>query len=386
MRPREEHGRLSRSDRLEIRERIRAGQTHAEIASAIGCSTKSVQRLLVRTGGYPPRRRVRSPLRLTVGEREEISRGLKAGDSFRAIARRLNRAPSTISREVVANGSRNRYRAWRAERRARRMARRPKTAKLARNPRLRAKVERWLAQRWSPEQIAHRLKLEHPDGPEMHVSHETIYRSLFVQARGALRKELTAYLRTRRTRRHSRRRLDGAGRLRNMVSIAERPPEASDRAIPGHWEGDLILGEVGHSAIGVVVERRSLYVLLLHLPDGRGAPEVRRVLAEQLTALPNQLRCTLTWDQGKEMAEHVRFTIETGVAVYFCDPKSPWQRATSENTKGLLRQYFPKGTDLSLHSQDELDAVAREFNARPRQTLGWMTPCEVFAKTVALTP
>ena len=179
------------------------------------------------------------------------------------------------------------------------LARRPKTAKLARNPRLRAKVERWLAQRWSPEQIAHRLKLEHPDGPEMHVSHETIYRSLFVQARGALRKELTAYLRTRRTRRHSRRRLDGAGRLRNMVSIAERPPEASDRAIPGHWEGDLILGEVGHSAIGGVVERRSLYVLLLHLPDGRGAPEVRRVLAEPLTALPNQLRCTLTWDQGK---------------------------------------------------------------------------------------
>ncbi len=172
----------------------------------------------------------------------------------------------------------------------------------------------------------------------------------------------------------------------NMVSIAERPPEASDRAIPGHWEGDLIIGKVGHSAIGVVVERRSLYVLLLHLPDGRGTPEVRRVLAEPLTALPNQLRCTLTWDQGKEMAEHVRFTIETGVAVYFCDPKSPWQRATSENTKGLLRQYFPKGTDLSLHSQDELDAVAREFNARPRQTLGWMTPCEVFAKTVALTP
>lgn len=231
MRPPEKPGKLTESDRREIRERIRAGQTYAEVAAAIGCSTKSVQRLLVRTGGCRPRRRVRSPFRLTVREREEFSRGLKAGESLGAIASRRNRAPSTILREVRANGPPSRYRAWRAWRRATTMARRPKRAKLARNPRLRAKVEQWLAQRWSPEQIAHRLKLKHPDDPEMHVSRETIYRSLFVQARGALRRELAAYLRTGRMRRHSPRRPDGVGRLRDMISIAEPPPEASDRDI-----------------------------------------------------------------------------------------------------------------------------------------------------------
>ena len=331
----------------------------------MGCSTKTVQRLLVRTGGLPPRKRVRSALRLTLAEREEISRGLRAGDSMRTIATRLGRAPSTISREVAANCSRSGYRAWRADRQAIRKACRPKVAKLARLPRLRAEVERRLAQRWSPEQISTRLKLDHPFDPEMHVSHETIYRSLFVQTRGALRKDLTAYLRSGRTQRRPRRRPNGSGRLRNMVSISERPPEAADRAVPGHWEGDLIVGKGGHSAIGSVVERHSRYLLLLHLPDGRGAPDVRRALSERMSTLPDQLRRTLTWDQGKEMAEHVNFSIETGIPVYFCDPRSPWQRATSENTNGLLRQYFPKGTDLSSHSCEELDAVARELNARP---------------------
>ncbi|WP_420636633.1 IS30 family transposase [Candidatus Palauibacter sp.] len=385
MRQREKYGRLSEADRVEIGDRIKNGQTHAEVAAAVGCSTKSVQRLLIRTGGLAPRGRNRSPHHLTVAEREEISRGLKAGDSYRLIAGRLGRAPSTISREVAANGSRERYRAWRAERRASGKARRPKVAKLARCPRLRRKVERLLAERWSPRQIAHRLRLDHPSDPEMRVSHETIYQSLYVQTRGALRKELTAYLRTGRTRRRSPRHRPGEGRLKGMVSISERPAEAADRAVPGHWEGDLILGKLGRSALGVLVERRSRYVLLLHLPGGRTAPHVRRALVEQMVTLPDQLKRSLTWDQGKEMAEHVRFSIESGVSVYFCDPRSPWQRGTSENTNGLLRQYFPKGTDLSAHSQDDLNAVARQLNGRPRQTLDWLKPCEVFARTVAFT-
>ncbi len=385
MRRREEHGRLSEGDRLEVGDRIKSGQTHAEVAVAVGCSTKSIQRLLIRTGGLAPRGRNRSPLHLTTAEREEISRGLRAGDSCRAIARRLGRAPSTISREVAANSSRKRYRAWRAERRAAEKAHRPKVAKLARCPRLRRKVEGLLAERWSPQQIAHRLRLDHPSDSEMRVSHETIYQSLYVQTRGALRKELTAYLRTGRTRRRSPSHRLGVGRLKGMVSISDRPAEAADRAIPGHWEGDLILGKLAHSAIGVLVERRSRYVLLLHLPDGRTASDVRRALVEQMITLPDQLKRTLTWDQGKEMAEHVRFSIESGISVYFCDPHSPWQRGTSENTNGLLRQYFPKGTDFSAHSQDDLNAVARQLNGRPRQTLGWMKPCEVFARTVAVT-
>ena len=264
-------------------------------------------------------------------------------------------------------------------------ARRPKVAKLARSPRLRRKVERLLVERWSPQQIAHRLRLDHPSDPEMRVSHETIYQSLYVQTRGALRKELTACLRTGWTRRRSPRHGPGEGRLKDMVSISERPAEAADRAVPGHWEGDLILGKLGRSAIGVLVERRSRYMFLLHLPGGRTAPHVRRALVERMVTLPDQLRRSLTWDQGKEMAQHARFSIESGVSVYFCDPRSPWQRGTSENTNGLLRQYFPKGTDLSAHSQPDLDAVARQLNGRPRQTLDWLKPCEIFTKTVALT-
>jgi IS30 family transposase len=382
---RDAHGRLDDSTQLEIRERITAGQTHVEAAEAVGCSTKTVQRILVRSGGLRPRRKARSTLRLTQCEREEISRGLKGGDSCRKIAKRLGRAPSTISREVAANGSRGRYRAWRAERRAMKKARRPKRSKLASNSRLRSIVERLLEQRWSPEQISNRLKVDYPDDPQMRVSHETIYRSLFVHARGALRKGLTAYLRTGRKQRRARRRPDGSGRLKDRISISQRPTEASDRSVPGHWEGDLIFGKLGHSAIGMVVERHSLFVLLLRLTGGRVASRVRRVLTREMTWLPTRLRRTLTWDQGKEMAEHVRFTIETGTPVYFCDPRSPWQRATSENTNGLLRQYFPRNTDLSVHSQDDLNAVAREINSRPRQTLGWMKPCEIFAKTVAMT-
>lgn len=377
--------RLSNSERLEIQGRVRAGETFEHAATAVGCSTKSIQRLLARTGGMAPRSRPRSPLRLSLAEREEISRRLLAGDSMRTIAARLHRSPSTVSREVTRNGGTVCYRAWQADERAVRRARRPKVPKLVRCARLRSEVERLLEKRWSPEQVAHRLVVDHPHDEEMRVSHETIYRSLFVQARGALRKELTACLRSGRGQRRPNRRTDLGGRLLDMVMISERPAEASDRAVPGHWEGDLIIGRAGRSAIGTLVERSSRFVILLHLPNGRTAEEVRKALGEHIAALPEQLRRSLTWDQGKEMAEHVAFRVETGMPVYFCDPHSPWQRGSSENTNGLLRQYFPKGTDLSVHDQARIDEVARELNGRPRHTLDWVKPSEAFARLVAMT-
>ncbi|MDP2584402.1 MAG: IS30 family transposase [Candidatus Palauibacterales bacterium] len=378
-----DHGRrLSRRERSEIRARIAAGETHWEAAEAVDCSTKTVQRLLVKTGGLPSRARPRSPLRLSLAEREEISRGLRAGDSCRAIARRLGRAPSTVSREVAAHGSRVGYRAWRADEQAVRAARRPKIPKLARHPLLRAEVERRLAQRWSPQQIARRLALVFPDDPEMRVSHESICRSLFVQARGALRKELTKHLRSGRTQRRSQGRAVGAGRLRDMVSISERPAAVEDRAVPGHWEGDLMMGRAGRSSTGTLVERQSRYVLLFELPDGKTATHFRRALGERMSTLPEQLCRTLIWDQGKEMAEHVQFSVETGIPVYFCDPRSPWLRGTNENTNGLVRQYLPRTMDLSETSQAELDEIARELNGRPRQTLDWKKPCEVLSQVL----
>jgi IS30 family transposase len=379
------HGRLSSADRLELRRRVAAGERFEEAAAAVGCSTKSVQRLLAATGGMPPRTLSRSRLRLSLAEREEISRGLHGGRSCRAIATRLARSPSRVGREVAANGGRSRYRAWRADEAAVERARRPKVPKLVRCPRLRAEVERLLDERWSPQQVAARLVVDHPDDREMRVSHEAIYQSLFVQARGALRKELTRCLRTGRAQRRPHRRTDRGGELLDMVLISERPAEIDDRAVPGHWEGDLIIGKGGRSAIGTLVERQSRFVMILALANGRTAEHVRAALAERILTLPEQLRRTLTWDRGKEMAEHVRFTVDTGVQVYFCDPRSPWQRATSENTNGLLRQYFPKGTNLSVHEQAHLDAVARQLNGRPRQTLGWMKPSEAFAAAVALT-
>jgi IS30 family transposase len=246
-------------------------------------------------------------------------------------------------------------------------------------------VERGLRVNWSPQQIAARLVSDYPDDLDMRVSHETIYRTLFVQARGALRKELTTCLRTGRAQRRPQMRtaLSGKGRLQNMILISDRPPEVEDRAVPGHWEGDLIIGKGGRSAIGVLVERASRYVVLLHLPHGRTAEDVRTALTRQVSKLPTELRRTLTWDQGKEMAEHVRFSTDTKMEVYFCDPHSPWQRGSNENTNGLLRQYFPSKADLTLHSAAHLNAVARELNNRPRQTLGWMKPSEVFSRAVA---
>ncbi len=375
---------LIEAERLAIRVRVGDGEPTDAVAVAVGRTRRSVQRVIGESGGIRPRRRARSVLRLSLAEREEISRGLHAGASLRTIARSLGRPASTVSREVGANGGRRRYRAWRAERRRDRRARRPRTAKLLRRPALRAEVERLLERRWSPQQIARRLRHDYPAEPELWVSHETIYQSLFVQGRGALRAELARCLRTGRVHRRPRGRIVPSGQLRDMVLISERPAEVEDRAVPGHWEGDLIIGAFNRSAIGTLVERRSRFVLLVAL-RGRRPDDVREALAAKIQILPEELRRSLTWDRGKEMAQHVRFTVETGVQVYFCDPHSPWQRGSNENTNGLLRQYFPKGTDLSRYSQADLDAVAAELNDRPRQTLGWLKPSEAFADLVALT-
>jgi transposase, IS30 family len=378
--------RLTVAERAELLRRIGEGETFARAAAAVGCSTKSIQRLRRRGGGVKARMTSRAALRLSLAEREEISRGIGAVESYRAIAARLGRAPSTVARDVSANGGRRRYRAWRADGRALREARRPKVAKLARCARLREEVERRLKMRWSPQQIAARLIIDYPEDQEMRVSHETIYQSLFVQSRGALRLELARHLRTQRVQRRPRRRtLGGQGQLVDMVLISARPAEVADRAVPGHWEGDLLIGKAGGSAIGTLIERQSRYVMLLDLREGRLAEQVRTQLATKILELPAHLRRSLTWDRGKEMAEHVQFTIDTGVHVYFCDPHSPWQRGSNENANGLLRQYFPKGTDLSGYTADHLDAVAADLNARPRQTLGWMTPCEAFVRAVAMT-
>ncbi len=377
--------RLADAERLELQHRVRAGETHLAAAISVGCSAKSVQRLLRRTGGVKPRTKLQSALRLSLPEREEISRGLLAGDSCRAIGTRLGRSPSTVSRDVAAGGARAQYRAWRADDKAHRRAHRPKTPKLVACPRLRLEVERGLKRRWSPQQIAARLVCDFPDDLEMRVSHETIYQSLFVQGRGALRQELTRCLRSGRAQRRPLGRALGSGQLKDMVLISDRPPEVEDRAVPGHWEGDLILGKQSQSAIGTLVERQTRFVMLVNLGSGRLAEDVKDALINAIRVLPAHLRRSLTWDQGKEMSEHVPFTVATGVQVYFCDPRSPWQRATSENSNGLLRQYFPKGTDLSGYTQAQLDAVAAELNGRPRQTLGWQTPSEAFARVVAMT-
>ena len=376
---------VTRAVQLEIRQRVAAGETIKSVAVTVNRTVRLVQRVLRRSGGIPPRPTSRSALRLSLAEREEISRGLRGGESLRGISVRLGRAPSTVSREVMANGGRRRYRAWLGEARAVRRVRRPRLTRLARDPRLRHAVERLLAERWSPQQVAARLRHDHPNEPELWVSHETIYQSLFVQGRGALRAELTRCLRRGQTRRRPVGHFRPVGSMRDMILISERPAEATDRAVPGHWEGDLIAGTYNRSAIGTLVERQTRFVILIALPEGHSASQVRSALAERVVTLPEQLRRSLTWDRGREMAQHAQFTIETGLPVYFCDPHSPWQRGSNENTNGLLRQYFPKGTDLSVHSQAHLDDVARELNGRPRQTLGWMKPSEALAKIVAMT-
>jgi transposase, IS30 family len=375
--------RLSRADRVEILERVSCGETQPQVARAVGCSARTVARVLVAAGGTPSRRsrrRPRSPLRLSLLEREEIRAGIAAGDSFRAIARRIGRAPSTVSREVGGVAGRAGYRATRADDRACVAARRPKRSKLAACPRLRRAVTGLLERRFSPRQISARLRVDYPDDQEMRIAPETIYQSLYVQSRGRLRKNLTGYLRSGRSRRKPRCGPTGQGRIRNMVSISERPAEIADRAVPGHWEGDLLVGKQNRSFIGTLVERHTRYVLLGYLGRDASTETVTQTIAEQIVRLPEQLRLSLTWDQGHEMARHSEFTVATGVRVYFCDPRSPWQRGSNENTNGLLRQYFPKGTDLAVHDQTELDRVAAQLNGRPRQTLDWLTPAERMAQ------
>jgi IS30 family transposase len=378
---------------LSVEERYRARRLHAQgmtvrqVAREIGRSAGTVCRVV---GGFGKRERLSSswcpsPARLSLADREEIMVGLERGESFSAIARRLGWSVSTISREVAANGGRQRYRAWRAHDRAFEAARRPKPCKLD-NPGLAAVVSDLLAQWWSPEEISRRLPIEFSDDPMMRVSHETIYKSLFVQGRGELSRELARCLRTGRTQRRSRNRADTRGQLPGMVMISERPAEVDDRAVPGHWEGDLIIGKDNRSAVGTLVERTTGYVLLLHLPDGRDADNVDAAMRSAVTKLPGEFFRTITWDQGKEMARHAAFTVDTGIQIYFCDPHSPWQRPSSENTNGLLRQYLPKSTDLSLHSEADLDGIARSLNNRPRKRLGFMKPSERLAELLATTP
>jgi transposase, IS30 family len=362
------------------------GLSLREIGPQVGCSHQSVA-LVVRHASRRPVRRdgwVPGPGRLTLADREEITLGLHAGESFTVIAALLGKAVSTVSREVAANGGRGAYRAWRAHQRAREQARRPKTPKLA-CPQLAARVATWAHEWWSPQQISRRLRIEFPGDPMMRVSHETIYQALYVQGRGELRRELARCLRTGRAKRRRRGRGENTGQIRDMVMISERPAEAADRAVPGHWEGDLIIGKGCKSAVGTLVERSTRFVLLLHLPHGRGPHLVEQAMRQAITALPAELARTITWDQGKEMAYHADFTIATGVPVYFCDPHAPWQRGSNENTNGLLRQYLPKGTDLSMHSADDLARIAASLNNRPRKTLGFMKPSEKLAELLAHT-
>lgn len=354
------------------------GETAVQISAVLGCSKNTISWYVRQAGGLPPRARRRAARQLSLAEREELSRGLAAGECPAALARRLGRPRSTISRELARNGGAAAYRASAAEAAAWERARRPKRGRLAQHRRLRRHVERKLGRDWSPQQIAAWLKAQYPDEPTMHVSHETIYHALYVQARGALKRALVAHLRRGRRYRRPRaqaRATRGPGQLVDIVRLAERPPSADSRAVPGHWEGDLLIGKLG-TQIATLVERQSRFVLLERLPAADSATVVE-ALARRIQRLPKDLQQSLTWDRGKEMAQHQRFTVATGVQVYFCDPQSPWQRGSNENTNGLLRQYFPKGTDLSTVTQQQLNAVARKLNTRPRQTLNWRTPAQV---------
>lgn len=391
------------SSRARMREfwlAVRRGLSYRDAAAAAGVSRQTGGRWIVQGGGMPmielspPSGRY-----LSFTEREQIALGLAAGLNQAQIARHLGRPPCTVSREIARNRSAQpgwRYRASTAQVRADQAARRPKPAKLAVNAQLRRRVQAGLAKRWSPRQIATRLRAQFGDDTSMQVSAETIYQSLYVQSRGALRRELAACLRTGRAVRRPQHRPDGKRRARiaNMIMISERPAEAEDRAVPGHWEGDLIIGRNNKSAVGTLVERSTRYVLLLHLSQGYGAEQVQRAMLAAIKTLPRHLWRSLTWDQGAEMANHQAITLATGLPIYFCDPAHPWQRGSNENTNGLLRQYLPKGTDLSVHSRRHLNKIAIELNGRPRETLGWKTPAEAlnelmsnpYPNPVATTP
>ncbi|MER9001993.1 IS30 family transposase [Mesorhizobium australicum] len=370
--------------KAELWEGWKQGQSISSISRALDRRTKGgVQRIVSLHGGIAPSARRRAASALELGEREEISRGIAAGLAIRAIARRLGRSPSTISREISRNGGAQAYRATRADKQAWQRALRPKQCRLACSGRLRWRVAQKLALQWSPEQIAGWLKRAYPGDPSMRISHEAIYRSLFIQSRGVLKKELTAHLRTKRQMRlgkGAQSNRTGQGQILDMVSIRERPAEAEDRAIPGHWEGDLLTG-ANDTNIVTLVERHSRFTMLVKLAR-RDSATVVAALAEKIGTLPQELRRSLTWDQGKEMARHKSSTVATDLQVYFCDPRSPWQRGSNENTNGLLRQYFPRTTNFSQVPQAQLDSVALRLNQRPRKTLDFETPADRLHKVL----
>ena len=371
---------------VDLWRRYKDGESILSIAHALGRRDSSIHKVLQRSGGIAPAERYRSARVLSLVEREEVSRGLAAGYTFRAIARTLNRAASTVSQEVSRHGGRELYRAAEADLAAWESARRPKFCLLAQNQDLQRIVAVKLKQDWAPQQIAGWLKDEYPKNPELWVSHETIYRSLFVQARGALKKELIGHLRSKRRirrSRHATHRGGGRGEIIDAVSIRQRPAEIEDRAIPGHWEGDLVEGSKG-TFIATLVERQSRFVIIVKVADKR-TENVVAALIKAVRKLPVSLRRSLTWDRGMELANHAQFTVATDVQVYFCDPSSPWQRGSNENTNGLLRQYYPKGADLSAVSQAQLDTVARKLNTRPRETLHWKTPAYTLDASVSMT-
>jgi len=367
-------------------DRWQKGETLGSIARLFGRYHSSIEGIISKSGGIRPAPRHRSSRCLSLSEREEISRGIAKDQSIRIIATSLNRAPSTISREINRNGGLNKYRASQADKAAWDRAHRPKICKLVEHRSLAYIVARKLTLEWSPEQIAGWLKQTYPDNENYQVSHETIYRSLYIQARGALKKELLQHLRRTRVMRRSRHHTQNTpdhGRIIDAVSISERPASVEDRAVPGHWEGDLIMGS-HNTQIATLVERHTRYVMLVKVKD-KTTQSVVSALIKQSKKLPDELYKSLTWDRGSELADHKRFTLATDINVYFCDPQNPWQRGSNENTNGLLRQYFPKGTDLSIHSQTKLNAVARRLNERPRKTLNYETPAERFNACVALT-
>jgi transposase, IS30 family len=375
---------FTEQERKELWALWKKGYTLKEIAYSLSLPRWSLHAVFRRSGGLAPRERKRSIRSLSLFEREEISRSIAGGDSIRSVARCLGRAPSSISREIRRHGGFSHYRAFEADASAWKRAKRPKRCRLSQSPALRQAVASKLRLDWSPQQISAWLRMSYPEDPSMQISHETIYRTLYVQARGALKKELVHHLRRQRSLRQTRRSKKGRGQgqIVGAMSIRERPPQIEDRAVPGHWEGDLLAGSL-HSHIATLVERQSRYVMLVRL-DSRDSETVMSALTKRVKHLPRGLMRSLTWDRGPEMANHTSFSIATDVTVYFCDPKSPWQRGSNENTNGLLRQYFPKGTNLRRITQRQLDAVAHKLNTRPRQTLNWKTPAQVFA-SVAMT-
>lgn len=377
--------RIDRELRREVVSLAARGLTYRGILERVDTSTGAIALILKQWGGVSGQelRPESSPQRLSLEDRIEIRLGLERGESYGGIGGRIGRHPSTVSREVARNGGREAYKPLAAHHQAWCRARRPQPTKLGQNPPLLARVMADLANYWSPHQIARRLRAEFGDDETMQISPETIYKSIYVQSRGSLRKELAGCLRTGRARRVPHHHRAKPGGIPGMIMISQRPPEVEDRAVAGHWEGDLLIGKDNRSAIGTLVERATRYVMLLHLPNGYGAEAVRDAITATIPTLPDHLWKSITWDQGREMAQHRQFQVDTGVEVYFCDPHSPWQRGSNENTNGLLRQWFPKGTDLSVHPPDKLLQVAQLLNDRPRQTLGWKKPAEVLAELLA---